>query len=81
MESNQKFLGSWLFSSLSYEKIQNSYLDFILLKFLPNARCCIDLFLLSHTIKVDKSDSKPGKNERKWKIRTHVLMNSQLENN
>lgn len=72
VESNQKLSGGWLFSSLSYKKMQNSYLDFILLKFLPNARCCMDLFLLSHTIKVDRSDSKPGKNESKWRINTHV---------
>lgn len=39
---------------------------------MPNARCCIDLFLLSHTIKVDRSDSKPGKNQSKWRIKTHA---------
>lgn len=43
------------------EKIQRSYLDFILLKFLPSARCCMDLFLLSHTMRVERSDSSPGK--------------------
>lgn len=63
VESNQKLSQVGLFSSLSYKKIQNSYLDFILLKFLPKARCCIDLFLLSHTIKVERSDSIPGKNQ------------------
>lgn len=52
------------------KKSENSYLDFILLKFLPNARCCIDLFLLSHTIKVDRSDSKPGTNQSIGRIKT-----------
>ena len=53
------------------KKSQNPYLDFILLKFLPKARCCIDLFLLSHTIRVDRSDSKPGKKKTDG-VRTHV---------
>lgn len=43
----------------------------MLLKFLPNAKCLIDRFLLSQTTSVERSDSRPVKNQIRLRIKTH----------
>lgn len=42
----------------------------MLLKFLPNAKCLIDRFLLSQTTRVERSDSRPVKNQIRLGIKT-----------
>jgi len=56
--------------SLCYLKEKKPYLDFMLLKFLPNAKCLIDRFLLSQTTRVERSDSRPVKNQIRLRIKT-----------
>lgn len=43
----------------------------MLLKFLPNAKCLIDRFLLSQTTRVERSDSRPVKNQIRLGIKTN----------
>lgn len=62
------------FSCYLIEKTK-PYLDFMLLKFLPNARCLIDRFLLSHTTRVERSDSRPVKNQIRLRIKPHFHKN------
>lgn len=42
----------------------------MLLKFLPKAKCLIDRFLLSQTTRVERSDSRPVKNQIRLRIKT-----------